>query len=443
MILLLVVGYAAIAHFNRVSISVAGAEVFIEKHSKETTTEAQQPATPEKRPQSFHGVFSKTRMGWVYTTFLIVYTLCMLPGGWVIDRIGSGKAMTFLGIGMGSFVALTGALGWLMDTPDQLWIGLLIIRGLAGMCSAPLHPGAAHVVSDVASINGRTTANGMVTAGALLGIAFSYPMFGKLMDLVTWGWAFVFCGAVMVGYGLLWSAIAAPKLPGPHASRMDQELAEEAAAGIPWHLLRRRDLWLITLSYFAYSYFQYLFFYWMENDVEDVRNVPDVQARQGAFIVALSQGAGMAIGGLGNDTVCRLFGITRGRRGIMLAGMMLCAFLTVIAIVQHDFSHVVLFMSLALGCEGLCEGIYWTSATEIGGKCRGFACGFLNTGGNVGGLISPVLTPKIAEVLGWTPAIGVACLLCAAGGAIWMWIASPSDPEVPMATSRHEVPDST
>src|SRR5688500_11520280 len=60
-IVLLLTGYAALGHFNRIGISVAGSEIFIKQL----------------------GV-SETEMGWVYTTFLIVYTLCMMPGGWLI-----------------------------------------------------------------------------------------------------------------------------------------------------------------------------------------------------------------------------------------------------------------------------------------------------------------------------------------------------------------------
>ena len=46
------------AHFNRISISVAGAEVIIPRE----------------------GIDEK-QMGWVYTAFLLVYTLGMAPGG--------------------------------------------------------------------------------------------------------------------------------------------------------------------------------------------------------------------------------------------------------------------------------------------------------------------------------------------------------------------------
>ena len=146
-IVVLLMGFAALGHFNRVGISVAGSEVFIPKLG-----------------------LSETRMGWVYTAFLIVYTLGMLPGGWLIDRIGSARALTLYGVTMGVFVMLTGTLGWLTNSAEGLWLSLLVIRGLAGLCSSPLHPGAAHLVSDLMSDRSRATANGMVTAGAVIGI---------------------------------------------------------------------------------------------------------------------------------------------------------------------------------------------------------------------------------------------------------------------------------
>ena len=185
LVIVLLMGYAAIGHFNRVGISVAGDEMFI-------------PVL--KIPE--------TRMGWVYTAFLILYTIGMLPGGWLIDRIGSARALALYGVTMGSFVILTGALGWLTTNPYGLFVGLLVIRGLAGICNAPLHPGAANVVAEVMPPGRRATANGMVTAGALIGIACCYPAFGWLMDTLSWQWAFVAGGSMLFAYGVLWHLVA-------------------------------------------------------------------------------------------------------------------------------------------------------------------------------------------------------------------------------------------
>ena len=124
-VVFMLMAYTALAHFNREGLAVAGGEVFIKRLG-----------------------ITEVQMGWVYTSFLIVYTIAMLPGGWLIDRIGSAKSLTLLGLTMGSFVALTGTLGWVTLTPVSLWIGLLILRGMTGACSAPLGQGFVWISSD-------------------------------------------------------------------------------------------------------------------------------------------------------------------------------------------------------------------------------------------------------------------------------------------------------
>lgn len=301
-IIVLLMGYAAIGHFNRVGISVAGDEMFIPRLG-----------IPE------------TRMGWVYTAFLIVYTIGMLPAGWLIDRIGAARALTLFGLTMGVFVVMTGALGWVTDTPESLWIGLLVIRGLAGVCNAPLHPAAAHAVSDVMPAHRRATANGMITAGALIGIACCYPAFGWLMDRLTWQWAFVVSGSMLIAYSLLWKLLASSSLPHPHpksvpdtATASGEPSETEAtptgnatstgdttsASASPWSMLGQRNLWLLTLSYAAYGYFQYLFFYWMGYYFKEVLDVPDVEARWAQFWIMLAMGAGMAQSAVGVPMQC-------------------------------------------------------------------------------------------------------------------------------------------
>lgn len=398
-IVLMLMSFAALGHFNRIGISVAGSEIFIKQLG-----------------------ISETQMGWVYTTFLIVYTLCMMPGGWLIDRVGSGAAMTLLGLTMGVLVMLTGVLGWFVVAPATLWLGLLLVRGVAGACSAPLHPGAAHAISDVMPQHRRATANGLVTAGALIGIACCNDIFGALMDRLGWQWAFVVSGAVLAGYGALWLVLAYPVLPVPTVSPKATQ-----AAKTDWSLLWHRNLWLLTLSYALYSYFQYLFFYWMSHYFTTVLHVPAVESRRATFYIFLAMGAGMAIGGLSTDAVCRVLGISLSRRSIMMTGMTLAALFGVLALNVDGQFTVALCLAIAMGSLGMCEGVFWTTATDIGRTSRGFAGAFMNTGGNVGGLISPVLTPYIAQSLGWPGAIAVACAMSGLGGLVWFAIKFPEE----------------
>ncbi|MEO1996630.1 MAG: MFS transporter, partial [Planctomycetaceae bacterium] len=339
----LLMGYAALGHFNRIAITVAGDEVFIPKHG-----------------------ISEVEMGWVYTAFLIVYTIGMLPGGWLIDRWGSARVLTLFGLGLGTFVVLTGSLGGLTSTAaalliGSLWggvtstaavllIGLLVVRSLAGAFNAPLHPGAAHVVSDVIPGSRRASANGMITAGALIGIACCYPIFGWLIDHLKWPWAFVVSGAALMTYGLLWRLLATPALP---IAKPQTPATGQRDSQAVWALLRQRDLWLITLSYAAYGYFQYLFFYWMGYYFKEVLDVPNVDARWAQFWIMLAQGAGMAIGGLGTDVVCRWLGTTHGRRVIVMTGMGLGAAFGVLAVNVDGLFNVARCLAISMAATGM------------------------------------------------------------------------------------------
>ncbi len=393
---------AGLAHFNRIAISVAGAEVF-----------------------TGEGGISATRMGWVYTAFLIVYTLGMIPAGWLIDRIGPVRALTALGLVMGTFAGLTGALGLVTLSPLQLWIWLLVIRSIAGLGNTPLHPGAAHVVADVMPPSRQATANGMVTAGALIGIAFCYPVFGLLIDLLTWPWAFFVSGAALFGFGVVWHLTVSRQVPShtPALKSAWTDSRPSVQAPVDWSLLYRRELWLISLSYTAFGYFQYLFFYWMDYYLKDVLHVDKVDARNDSFWITLAQGAGMVLGGLCTDTTCRWIGVARGRQVIVMTGMGMGAVGALVAVSVQSELHVVLALAASMGALGMCEGVFWTTATDIGGRNRGLVAAFMNAFGNAGGLVSPTLTPVLAQSsLGWPGAITVACAIVAAGGFVWWWI---------------------
>ena len=106
----------ATAHFNRLSITVAGAEAIIGKEG-----------------------ISETEMGWVYSAYLLFYTLAMSPGGWFIDRFGARLAMFVLGVGSALFVCMVGFAGmWLTGPP--LLLALLATRSFMGIVNAPTHP---------------------------------------------------------------------------------------------------------------------------------------------------------------------------------------------------------------------------------------------------------------------------------------------------------------
>jgi len=413
MIVGLLMGLAFLAHFNRVAISVAGKQHFI---------------GPDR--------MSEEQMGLVYAAFLLVYTAGMLPGGYLIDRIGPRRAMASMGVGLGFCAALTGTLGWSGLAVSAMLLPLLVIRGVAGAASVPLHPGAARAVSLWTPLRERSTANGLVATGALIGIALTYPVFGALMDRVGWPSAFAIAGATLMVFGLLWSALAADN-PAAHAraNASERDLVAGDGATPPrtratlrevWALFHNRSLVLATLSYGALGYVQYMFFYWIEYYFSKVLKLPDSESRQAAFIVTMAMALGMAVGGWVSDGLCRWLGFGGGCRVVALGGMVLSAGFCLLGVRMTDTQAVVLCFALALGALGLCEGIFWTTAAALVPRNGGLACAVLNTGGNGIGLLAPIVTPLLGLRYGWDAAVIVACAVCAVGGLLWLGISTRS-----------------
>src|SRR5262245_9051216 len=109
-IVALLMAYVAFCHFNRISMSVAGTEQIMPRYG-----------------------IDETVMGTVYSAYLLIYTLCMTPGGWFIDRYGVRVALMVLGFGSAVLVALTGVVGILLLTGPALITGLLVVRGALGV----------------------------------------------------------------------------------------------------------------------------------------------------------------------------------------------------------------------------------------------------------------------------------------------------------------------
>lgn len=402
-------GLAFLAHFNRLGMSVAGKEHFIGP-----------------------GRLSAEQMGLVYSAFLLVYTLGMLPGGYLLDRVGPHRAMAAMGVGLGVCSALTGALGWAGLAVPALFLPLLVIRGLAGIASTPLHPGAARAVSLWTPPGERSTANGLVTAGAVVGIALTYPVFGWLMDQLGWPAAFVVAGTALAALGLAWAAVAADAPAGhPRANAAERALVAaggsrpartRATAGEVVGLFANRGLVLLTLSYGALSYLQYMFFYWVEYYFGEVLKLPDGASRRAAFVVALAMAAGMAGGGWVADRLGRRFGFRRGCQVVGIVGMGSSAGLCLLGLTTTDPDAIVTYFALSMAALGLCEGVFWSMAPALAPRNGGLAGALANTGGNAVGLLAPTLTPLIGRVYGWDAAVVVACAVCGAGALLWLGV---------------------
>src|SRR5260370_26054671 len=122
-ILALLMALCFLSHFNRVSMSVAGNDRIMEQYS-----------------------ISPTKMGAVYSAFLLIYSIAMIPGGFFIDRCGARIALITMGFGTALFGALTGGGGVVCPAARPAPARLLVAPAVVGLVSSPRPPRPASAV---------------------------------------------------------------------------------------------------------------------------------------------------------------------------------------------------------------------------------------------------------------------------------------------------------
>lgn len=408
----LLVAYSYMTWFNRVSMSVAYTE-----HIKDET-----------------GI-GPVAMGWVYSAFLIAYTIFMTPGGWLIDRSGPWFALAVMGFGSALFGALTGMTGMsAVVSASSMFVALLTIRTVMGVFTAPIYPAASRMIANWIPPGQRILANGFVQGAAALGIASTFHLFGELMDLAGWQMAFLISGAATGLLALVWT-ISAADHPRRHEPQDDGSARPERSlpATTAWYtLLRDRNLVLLTLSYAAVGYVEYLFFFWAQYYFKDVLDLPKEESRTYSMTLTLALAGGMIVGGWLADRMRLAYTGRWSRVTVPVVGLAASGGFLLVGVRCENLDAMVTFLSLALAAVGAAEAPTWTLAVELGRHHGGTAAAICNTSGNAIGLVAPILTPAVSiwiteqfgigERIGWQWAISLGSAIAIMGAILWLFI---------------------
>ena len=338
-------------------------------------------------------------MGRVFSAFLVGYAVCQIPGGMLADRFGAPRVLGWAAL---AWVAAT---GWIAGAGASV-VALLGARCALGVAEAPTFPAAAQAISRALPGDKRGRANGMVVAAIGLGSAIAPPLVSFLM--VRWGWRAALMvsslPALVVGGAWIW--IGRRTVAPVEAARAS------AASGWP----HSRSFVLLTLSYSLQGYVGYIFVFWFYLYLVDVRHFDLLRGALFGSLPWLLSIISIPLGGWLFDR------IPRDRRAIPIAG--LAGSGVFIAAGAHTGNAYLAAICLALATALVLsvEGPFWATMTAVAGARSGTGGGVMNMGSNIGGLISPALTPVLAASIGWEAALMGSAGLAVVAALLWCWI---------------------
>lgn len=396
---------SAVAFLDRVNISVAGGSL----------AAAYQ--------------LTNVQLGWVFSAFLVGYAFFQTIGGRLADTAGPRRVLAGGVIWWGIFTALT------VSVPSGVAHALLLliaVRFLLGAGEAVMYPAANQFVARWIPDKERGIANGWIFAGVGAGAGLSPPLITWLMLRHGRRSSFWVCAVIGVIAGIVWF-LAARDDPESHSRVSPSELAliqqgrtaalvsDEDQQLIAWStILKSRDVWAVTLSYFTFGYVAWIFFSWFYLYLAQARHLALKTSAFYSMLPFIAMAVCCLVGGKMSDVLCRRYSPRVGRCYFAAAAIALSGAFLMLGAEAHGARLASIVLAGGAGALYLAQSSFWSVTAALAGSSSGSVSGFMNMGAQIGGAVTASLTPVIANHFGWTASFLTAAGLCVLGAIAWI-----------------------
>lgn len=400
---------SAVSYLDRVNISIAGGYIV----------------------DAYH--LTDVQLGRVFSALVAGYALFQTVGGNLADRFGPRRVLAGGVLWWGVFTALTTLVP--VNVRGALWL-FVAVRFLLGAGEAVIYPAANQFVARWIPMRERGIANGWIFAGVGAGAGLTPPLITFCM--VHYGWRSSFWVCAVIGFlaGAVWF-LTARDTPSEHPRVSAAELAEiqsgltlsgvnDSAADrakilVPWRrVIRSREVWAVTVSYFCYGYVAWIFFSWFYRYLAKVRGLDLKASAYYSMLPFLAMLVCCLLGGKMNDQLTKWRGARLGRCGLAAFAMGVAAIFIAFGSQVQSARLASVVLAGGAGALYLSQSSFWAVTADIAGASAGSVSGFMNMGGQIGGALTGSLTPWIAARYGWTASFLVAAVLCLLGALTWL-----------------------
>jgi MFS family permease len=349
---------------------------------------------------------SKVELGYLFSSFLWLYVICLVPMGMIVDRLGT-RAVNAAGIGIWSIAtALTGlATGFGM---------LIATRVLMGVGESTTYPASGRVIREWIPLKERALFAAVFNSGAYFGPAVGGLVLAWLVSAAGWRVTFLVCAAVGFVWLLAWMIWFRKPEEASWLSAEERALIlrerDGGATGLSTGgtsiglrgLLASSSMLGLMLSQGCAVYTQYFFLTWLPNYLQTERGMS--MLKSGALMALPFVGAvilTVLLGKLSDSLLTEASARSGGRRRM---GALLMLFGSVILLTPLVDNVYLVLGLITIALAGVASAVALNIAL-IGDLLRtsadsGRATGLLILGGNIFGILAPIVTGYVVQATG-------------------------------------------
>ena len=374
---------------------------------------------------------SPIQMGYVFSAFYVAYALFEIPTGWWGDKVGTRRVLTRIVCWWSAFTVLTGA--------AFSYSSLLAIRFLFGAGEAGAWPNVARTFSRWFPRQERGTAQGIFFMGAHLSGGLTPMLVTALLVYFDWRSLFVLFGSIGFVWAVAWywwfrdSPAEHPAVGAAELATIQSGRAADAGLvleGTEWkRLLANRTVVCLCLMYFTQSFGGAFYVTWLPTYLAS-RGLTGMVGGILAGLPLMFSAAADLLGGVATDRAARGLGLRLGR--ITVGGGALAAAGVFTIASTLVLSPVMAAVLIALGgaSSNFLLGAAWGTCLDIGGRRTGAVSAAMNTSGQVGSIVSPILIATVVQRFSnWSAPIYLTGVLFLLGALCWLWV----DPTRPVS----------
>jgi MFS family permease len=347
---------------------------------------------------------SPVQLGYLFSSFLWLYVICLVPMGMIVDKFGT-RAVNAAGIGLWSIAtALTGFAPGLST--------LIASRVLMGVGESTTYPAAGRVIREWIPMRERALFAAIFNSGAYFGPAVGGLVLTWLVSTAGWRTAFFVCSAigfVWLAAWLIWFRLPeqASWLSSEERAMILRERGDKSAqAAAPslgiGRLLASTSMLGLMLTQGCAVYTQYLFLTWLPNYLQAERGMS--MLKSGALMALPFLGAVILTALIGklSDTLLTEETIrTGGRRRLSALSMLAGSLILLTPLVGNVYVILFLIMIALSGVAStVAMNIALVSDLLRSSADAGRATGLLILGGNIFGISAPIVTGYVIQSTG-------------------------------------------